>query len=539
MSRLLVAAVAWVALVPAAALAADPPAGAWKFKFADGKDSFTFLVHFTETDGKWVGDFVSSSVALTKEPKFANVTVTGDNLQFTLLFAGREFVSFDGVIAKDGKKITGSYSQFGGPLKLAEMLPTKLKKADDPFALARETFAQTDAGPDLFDAGFAVVAEAGKNKLPPEEVRGIADKLSKAAAGYGPRWERTLALRLATTLAGQDGLGEVAVAQVQRAERMLGDDAPAALAIEVYDTAARVLTAAGKPDQARKYAGLIAKLEPKDYADALKANLTFTPEAFAGRKAKSDRVVLVEVVNTTESPTAQGADVLLEALARTYKPADVVFLNFHVSAPRLAPDVLMTTDGMERVGGYREQIQENGFPALLVDGKSVVRASGPPAGTKEKFPAVRAAVEADLEKPAGAKLALTVTKAEKGFAVKASVTGLETPGEKMFLRFALAEERVRFAGGSGTRYHPFVVRGMPGGAKGFPLAKKTHEETVTIDPAAARDKLAKFLDEFAKETEFPRPDRPLDFKRLKVVAFVQNDATGEVLQAAQVDLDAK
>ena len=60
------------------------------------------------------------------------------------------------------------------------------------------------------------------------------------------------------------------------------------------------------------------------------------------------------------------------------------------------------------------------------------------------------------------------------------------PGEKMMLRFVLAEERVRYTGGNGIRYHHMVVRSMPGGAKGFALTKKTAEQTVTIDPDAVR-----------------------------------------------------
>ena len=60
---------------------------------------------------------------------------------------------------------------------------------------------------------------------------------------------------------------------------------------------------------------------------------------------------------------------------------------------------------------------------------------------------------------------------------------------------------------------------------------------MTIDKAEVRAKLEKFLDEFAKqEGEFPKPDRPLALDNLKLVALVQNDATGEVLQAVQVDL---
>ena len=76
----------------------------------------------------------------------------------------------------------------------------------------------------------------------------------------------------------------------------------------------------------------------------------------------------------------------------------------------------------------------------------------------------------------------------------------------MMLRFALAEERIRFAGGNGIRYHHMVVRAMPGGIKGFALPKKTAEQTVTFDPEQVRADLAKYLDDFAKnEGPFPRP----------------------------------
>ena len=77
-------------------------------------------------------------------------------------------------------------------------------------------------------------------------------------------------------------------------------------------------------------------------------------------------------------------------------------------------------------------------------------------------------------------------------------------------------------------------------AKGFPLAKKTAEQTVTFDPEAVRGELNKYLDDFAKnEGPFPRPDRPLALKNLKLIAFIQNDATREILHAVQVDVDAK
>src|SRR5262249_27858014 len=158
---------------------------------------------------------------------------------------------------------------------------------------------------------------------------------------------------------------------------------------------------------------------------------------------------------------------------------------------------------------------------VFVGGKLGPPGGGPASAAEKKYTAIREQVEEGLEKAAGVKLDLAVSKAEKGgYSAKATVSDLESPGDKVMLRFALAEERVRYTGGNGIRYHHMVVRSMPGGAKGFPLTKKSAEQTVSFDPDELRKELTKYLDDFAKtEGDFPRPDRPLALKNLKLVAF--------------------
>jgi hypothetical protein len=520
-------------LLSAAPALADGPAGRWKLRLPFDDQTVTFLLNFAEADGKWVGDFIGSTAKLQQEPKFTALDVKGDAVTFTLSFSGREFIAFDGRLAKDGKKLSGSYSQFGGPLKLADLYPSKLKKLDDPVELARETVAQVEAGPDLFDAGFAVLAKAADKKVPVEEVRGVADKLGKAAGDYGPRWERSVAVKLAATLAPQAGFADVALAQARRAERMLADDAPVAIQMEVLDTMAGALTRAGKADEAKKYTATVQKLEAKDYADSQKA-LGFTPEPFKGRKGKGDRVVLFEVFTGSEAGPAAAAELASHGLLRSFQPTEVIVLTYHLPAP--LPDPLLSADTMDRLAVYAEMIRT--VPVVLVNGKPGPRGGGAAAAAKDRYADYRDVAVEQLDTMAKAKLTLTAAPGEKGtYTAKATVADLEAPGEKVFLRFVLAEEKVRYAGASGVRYHQMVVRGMPGGAKGFPLTKKAAEQTVTVNPAEVREKLNKYLDEFAKtEGEFPRPDRPLALTVLKLVAMIQNDATGEVLQAAQVDL---
>jgi hypothetical protein len=534
MTRLAAAVLPALLLAVAAAPADTPPAGRWKFRLDEQGRTVTFLFNFAQSDGKWVGDFLAASAQLKQEPKFSSVQVNGDNLKFTLAFGDQEFLSFDGVVAKDGKKISGSVSQFGGPLRVTELHPSQLKKLDDPIALAREDLAQLEAGPELFAVGYAVLGQAAAKKLPAEEVRGVVDRLVKASAGYGPRWERSVALKLATTLAGQEGHAAVALDQARRAERMLGDDSPATLQMEVYGTLARVAEKAGKPDEAKKYAAMVQKLEARDHAEFAKTALGFTPEPSKGRKGKGDRAVLVEVFTGSECAPCAAVDFAAQGLLRAFPPTEVIVLSYHL--PVSGPDPLMSQDALERFESYGLRAA----PSVRINGKAGPPVPGPAAEAEQKYKELRKLVEEPLESTAPVKLALTVTPGEKGATAKATVSDLEAPGERTVLRFVLVEPRVRFAGQSGVRYHANVVRAIPGGVKGFPLTKKSHEQTVTIDRADVRAKLDKFLDEFARaEGEFPKPDRPLALDNLKLVALVQNDATGEVLQAVQADLDKK
>ncbi|MBA4189284.1 MAG: hypothetical protein C0467_14910 [Planctomycetaceae bacterium] len=514
---------------------APPPSGNWKLTVPLGREGdLVLMLAMNEEDGKWVGDYLTASAELRAQPKFKKLSVKGDNVQFTLEFSGREFVNFDGVLSKDKKKISGSVSVGGGPLQLTELYPTKLKKLDDPFEVARESLSQIEGGPGLFGAAGEVLAKAGAKKVPADEVRAVLERVNKAAAGYGPRWERESTLQCANLLAGQAGFGDLAVAQAKRAERLLTDDDDAATRMKVLETVVTALTKAGKADDAKPYATQIAKLETRDYADYAKT-LPFKTAAFAGRKGKSDRGVLVEVFTGAECPPCVAVDLAFDGLMKTYKPEDVIMLQYHIHVP--GPDPLTSPDSMKRVElSYAEQLR--GAPTVFIDGKLGPAGGGPATESGKKYEALREPIEAALEKAPGAKLGLTIAKDEKGgFTAKATVADLETPGEKTSLRFALAEERIRYAGGNGIRYHHMVVRTMPGGAKGFQLPKKTAEQSVSFNPDELRKELAKYLEDFAKdEGPFPHAAGPLALKNLKLVAFIQNDATREVLAAVQVDV---
>lgn len=521
---------------PAIPAADHPAAGTWKFSLPASEDErIVFLFMLSETDKGWVGDFLGTSQDLGAEPAIEKVVVKENNVSFTLK-VGTRVLTYDGRVAKDGKKISGSLS-FGPQLLLIDLLPSKLKilGPKEAFNLARETLAQSEGGQEFFAALPVVLSQATARKLTPEEVRALVDRATKIAEDYGQRWQRSIAMRVANALVEQEAYVPIALEHARLAERSLKPDDDAATQMQVLQDLAKVLARAKKNDELKPIEARLVKLEARDYADYVKKFPPFKPDEFKGRKAKSDRVCLVELFTGSECPPCVAADLACDALAQTYKPSEVILLQYHLHIP--GPDPMTAPDNMERARAYGNKV--GGTPALFFNGKADGTGGGRITQAKQKYTAYRESVEEWLEKPAGARIQLAAGQKGNEISIKASLSNVEMPGDKVFLRFVLVEERIRFQGGNGLGYHHSVVRAYPGGVKGFAVTKKDMEQTATVDVEKVREEITKYLNEFSKREDAAFPIKPTALRNLRVVAFVQNDETGEVLQAAQADVEEK
>jgi hypothetical protein len=497
-----------------------------------GELKLAFLIAFSEKGDTMLGDLLGIAPDIKAEPTIADVSFKDNILKFTIKI-DTETWTFDGRLAADGKKVNGSVL-VNGQYLLVEMLPSKLKSLNDSFALRREALETADA-PEYFNVLFPVLGQAQAKKLKADEVRSYADKASKLAEPYGSRWQRQVAIRIATALADQEPFTTIALEQARQAERLLTPADEVAAHMQVLETQARVLAKANKPDELKQIETRLTKLEARDYQEYAKKNPPFKPDTFEGRKAKSDRTVLVELFTGAECPPCVATDLAFDALERTYKPGDVVFLQYHVHVPE--PDPLTSKESLARMDGYGDKVR--GTPTLFVDGKKDDGGGGGANAAKLKYKTYREQIEEQLEKPARAKLQLAVNRKGDELAIKASVSDLAKPGKNVNLRLALTEEHIRYQGGNGLRYHHSVVRAMPGGPKGFPLTEANTEHSVTLKLDEVRAALNKSLDEFAKEQQVTFDERPLGLKNLRVIAFIQDDSTGEVLQAARADAEEK
>jgi hypothetical protein len=307
---------------------------------------------------------------------------------------------------------------------------------------------------------------------------------------------------------------------------------------QVRETVLKALATAlrknGMADKAKQIDAQVAKLKSQLDKEFVKDAVPFEPKAFAGRKGKSDRVVVVELFTGAQCPPCVAADIAFDALLKTFKPGEAVLLQYHLHIPR--PDPLTNPDTEARGQEYYEDDLE-GCPTYFVDGKVTDSMGGAKFHGKDRYEKLSKLVADRLEAPAQGKVKVAVERKGDKIDLKADVSDLAAVGENVRLRFVLMEEVVAYAGGNKQRLHHHVVRAMPGGPVGFALKGKTATQTASVDLAALRKTLTDYLVKYDEEQgEFPNDDRPMAFQKLKVVALIQDDDTRQILQAVQVDV---
>jgi thiol-disulfide isomerase/thioredoxin len=501
--------------------AEETPSDTWKVTIhTEQGNKVLWLLKLQHTEGKWAGDVVATLESFPKTT-LSDLRFADGLLRFSLKFAESTF-EFEGKAPEKGAKHFHGTLREGGGLIPVDLEQTTLAKLNN-FELTKEALVKATSGVQITDIAIALVSQAGKEKAALEEVRSWAAKAADAAKAYGPRWEREITMRIADALLEQDEYAAIALDYARKAERFLDpkEDRPSAQK-RTLDLLANALKKAKKDDEAKEVAARIKKIPTE-----------IKPTAFAGRKEKSDRVVLVELFTGAECPPCVAADAAFEALRKTYKPGEVVLLQYHLHVP--GPDPLTNPDGLKRAEYYGRAIQ--GTPTMILDGKPSPGVGGDVFDGPESYDTCRNAIDLSLEKSSKAILKASALQKGNTITITAEASGVEMPGDRIRLRLALVEDKVAYKGGNGVPEYYSVVRALPGGAAGLALKEKTGKQEATVDLDDLRKSLKKYLDDYAdKEDAFPNKERPLDLKNLRVIAFVQNDQTKEVLQAIQVEV---
>lgn len=545
-------------LLPDGSRAAEAPyAGNWKVLIVPpGQELALYIVKVEASDSGPKVEVVATGIDQLKDPRIEGARVEGGALKFTAEVAGFTllFDVYPPKGEKEPKRLLGSVSvrgnsdfvrfertedkkidekqaakQTGGTQEFLKAASSTKDPKEKETAL-KELVEKYPESPLAYQCDLALLEVLPVNGAREEAIRATAEKAIQFAAAYGPGMKERAVSQAAQKLVASKKAPALAVEYARQAEKGLAKDATPAQQVSRLKTLVSALKQAEKNEEAKEVGERLAKLDKQLDAEFLKDAVPFKTEPFT-RKGSGSRTVLVELFTGAQCPPCVAADVAFDAALRTYKPQDVVLLQYHLHIP--GPDPLTNDDTEKRFEYY----DGGGVPATIADGARKLPLGGPKEGGKGSFEQLTEAIKSQLDKESPAKIKLTATQSGETILIRAEVANLKDAGEDVKLRLALVEEVVRYPGRNGQRFHHHVVRAMPGGPEGLALKDKDKQE-VKVNLADLRRSLADYLEKANKSRPFLDDERPLGLDHLMVVAFIQNDKTKEVLQAAQVEVQA-
>jgi hypothetical protein len=306
----------------------------------------------------------------------------------------------------------------------------------------------------------------------------------------------------------------------RKADAAITSQTPAMTQMKLIQQLSQALTKAGMKEDLKPLEARLDRLESEV--------VRITP--YAGRKAKSDHVVVMELFTGAQCPPCVAADLAFEALERTYTNGEVVLIQYHLHIP--GPDPMTNADTEARAAYYKAR----GTPSTFFNGIPKASGGGAMPAAQSKYQAYCSIINPLLEAPALCKVSASARRVGDKIEIAAEVKELQNVSPDLKLRLVLVEENIRFIGSNKLRFHHQVVRALPGGAAGvgIDLMPSTRAE---VDLTELRKQLTGYLDNFAATKKaFPQPERPLALHHLRVIAFVQDDATKQILEAVQVEV---
>jgi len=260
----------------------------------------------------------------------------------------------------------------------------------------------------------------------------------------------------------------------------------------------------------------------------------FRVKPYKPRSSRADRVVLAEVFTGSGCPPCVAADLAFDAVLTRYERRDVAVLMYHLHIPR--PDPMANAATQNRAAFYAVQ----GVPGYVIDGK-VGGGGGSRQAAEAIYNRFNPGIEKRLGVPGQAEIKLETALDGGVVKIRATVAKVESQSPSLKLNLALVEKALRYKGENGVRFHPMVVRGMAGpDARGFRLLGSqpaTFEQT--FDLAQLTGELKDQLDEYERRNfglKFSEKKHAIDAANLAVVAFVQDEASLQILQASQTDV---
>jgi hypothetical protein len=581
---------AWVASAarPTATLADDSLAGRWLLVNLSFGESNQAIFDIQSDNGVLTGE----PVALPAGSKVPTVEQDGNKVTVVLEVGGSKY-RFVGTRVEEGDDAGRIVGVFGreatvSPARLQKTEAEKLPRSTVNPAIVKiaaierdadlkagerveklEALLEGPATPAQQRVYLAIFKHAADADLSADRVGELMDHWLADARKYGEPWVDQCRANGIKALNGQKAYAELNLKLAQQAEQALPKDATLEQQAAVVALLASAARDAGKDDLARISAQRSARLEEALDEEYLRTVPPFEPEKFAGReKTDHNRVVLMELFTGAQCPPCVAADVGFDALLKTYRPTELVTLQYHLHIP--GPDPLTNADTEARSKYYAVR----GTPSTYFNGASEAYGGGGMANGKTKYDQYREVIDTRLEDTRKAEITLAVARSgdtilvtgtaqaklpppekKKNDAPSKSVSdassqkkaadtdkgedadkAAEAKEPKLRLRLALTEEAIRYVGGNKLRFHHHVVRAMPGGAEGIEMVAGQCRVDQTIELSDVRKSLDEYLS--SGKRDYPNALPEIALEDLSLVALVQDDADKSVWHAVMLPIPA-
>jgi tetratricopeptide (TPR) repeat protein len=271
--------------------------------------------------------------------------------------------------------------------------------------------------------------------------------------------------------------------------------------------------------------------------------------------SRSSRVVLAELITGGGCIPCIPIDYSFEAALKEYSRRELILLVYHMHAP--VSDPLSNHSAENRLKYY----DVNSAPTAFLDGTKFNNPAAPrtvelaTSKTQIVHDALASHIGVRLTTPEMARLDVKTVREGQNVKVRVNADRIKETFTDVTLHLVLVEEEVSYSGENGLRFHPMVVRNLarktPAENYGFaidPSKLNTIEYVFNTEkivqanllyydqyPVERKQELSARLDKETLDSlnfSFREKRHQMDVSKLAVVAFVQDNKTKQILQAA-------
>ncbi len=239
------------------------------------------------------------------------------------------------------------------------------------------------------------------------------------------------------------------------------------------------------------------------------------------------RVTFVELFTGSACQPCVAADIALGGVEKMLPVPDFIAVRYHQHIP--GPDPLTVSPGEARFSYYSGR----GTPLMAINGHPTGgELGGLLFSAQSHYEGLYSRINNLISQISLVSIDLQASLEKETLTIHAKAQGIPPLRRASRLRLLIVDPQIHYVARNGIRFHEMVVRDMPGGHEGVPVSGGKAELNVVRSLPKLQAEIIKGLRSLEENRGMKFDFLPPELKRLHVIAFVQDDASHEVLQSA-------